>query len=121
MLSLSTLLHSAGETSKIFSSLKAGECPIVVSGLSRIHKAQLIATARRLTNRPVVCIFADDFAANTAISDIEMLTQETPLVLANREFTFYNVERASHDYEHGRISALFSLATDSAPMTGEDT
>ncbi|MBR5479933.1 MAG: transcription-repair coupling factor [Clostridia bacterium] len=116
MLSLSDLLHSAGETSKIFKALKAGECPIVVSGLSRIHKAQLIAAIRRLTNRPIVCIFADDFAALNMINDIETLSGEQVSVLSNREFTFYNVERASHEYEHNRLSALYAMATGTSPV-----
>lgn len=116
MLSLSTLLQDAEETGKIFKSLKAGECPIVVSGLSRVHKAHLVAAVRRLTSRPVVCVFADDFAAQGNISDIEAFSGEKAALLSNREFTFYNVERASHDYEHGRISALYSMATNSAPI-----
>ncbi len=116
MLSLSTLLHNAGETKEIFTKLTAGECPIVVSGLSRIHKAQLIAAARRLTGRPIVCIFEDDFAARGGVSDIQLLSQEQAHLLLTREFTFYNVERASHEWEHGRISTLYSMATNSAPI-----
>ncbi len=110
MLSLSTFLQSAGETKEIFEKLSAGECPIVVSGISHIHKAHLISAVRRITHRPIVCVFADDFAARRAAYDIDVLTQETAAVLLAREFTFYNVENASHDWEHSRISTLHALS-----------
>jgi len=116
MLSLSTLIHEAEETKRIFEKIKAGECPIVVSGLSRVHKAHIVATARRICNRPVVCIFDDDFSAKNALSDIEAFTGEQAQLLLTREFTFYDVDRASHHWEHGRISTLYSLATNTAPV-----
>ena len=109
-------MHDAEETKKIFEKIRAGECPVVVSGLSRIHKAQIIAATRRICNRPVVCIFEDDFAAKNAISDIDALSGEQAQLLLTREFTFYDVERASHHWEHGRISTLYSLATDATPV-----
>jgi len=91
MLSLSTLIHEAEETKRIFEKIKAGECPIVVSGLSRVHKAHIVATARRICNRPVVCIFDDDFSAKNALSDI-----------AYREFSKvlpYPTVTYSHDFQ----------------------
>ena len=114
MLSLSNLLQNAGETSEIFKKISAGECPIVVSGLSHIHKAHLISAVRRICARPIVCVFADDFAARRAAHDIDELTRESSQVLLAREFTFYNVETASHDWEHERISTLYSLAENKA-------
>ena len=110
MLSLSTFLRDAEEYRELFEKLSAGVSPIVVSGLSHIHKAHLAAAIRRITTRPVYCVFSDDFAARNAARDIAALAEEEAHIFIAREFTFYNVESASHDWEHERISTLHAMA-----------
>lgn len=114
MLSLCNALRDAKEFSQIFEKLSAGECPIVISGLSHVHKAHVAAAIRRITHRPIYYICADDFDARNAVRDLAFLSQEEPHVLVNREFTYYNVENASHDWEQMRLSTLYAMATDRA-------
>ena len=116
MLSLSTFLRDAEEYRELFEKLSAGVSPIVVSGLSHIHKAHLAAAIRRITTRPVYCVFSDDFAARNAARDIAALAEEEAHIFIAREFTFYNVESASHDWEHERISTLHAMASGRAGL-----
>ncbi|MEG2377099.1 MAG: CarD family transcriptional regulator, partial [Clostridia bacterium] len=110
MLSITSAMRDTPEFSEILEKISAGGHPIVISGLLSVHKYHIAATLRRLTGRPVLCVFADDYDAQRAIPDLEALSGESSVSLAARDFTFYSVERASHDWERLRLSALHTMA-----------
>jgi len=110
MLALMNFLKKSPDIQDILQKLNAGDSPLLVSGLSHVHKLVCAAVIRRITGRPVCLIYQDDFDARKVARDMETLCQEPPRHLAPREFTFHNVSGASRDWEHERISTLNAMA-----------
>ena len=109
MLSLIDFLKKSSDVADILNRIEAGTSPLLVSGLSYVHKIMIAAVIRRTTGRPVCIVCADEFDAKRMSRDIETLCQEEPYVLVPREFTFHNVSGASRDWEHERIAVYFNF------------
>ena len=116
MLSLSKALLGETEIRRLVSSIDAGGCPAVVSGLSEIHRSHLAAAVRAATMRPVAVICAAEDEAARLSLDIASLTMEQSLVLNVREFTFHSAEVVSRQIEQRRISTLSALVEKKAPI-----
>lgn len=116
MLALCQALRKNQDFSSLIMHLTAGESPIVLSGLSHIHKLHAAAALHRETGRPVCMIYADEFDANTALRDLSVLAEEEPYFLPPREYHFYHVENTSHDFEYPRLHTLSALAEGSAGL-----
>ncbi len=111
MLSLIDFLKKSPDIQDILKKLAAGDNPLLVSGLSHIHKLLCAAVVRRITGRPVCIVYQDDFDARKVARDMSTLCEEDPFILAPREFTFHNVSGASRDREHERIATLNAIAS----------
>ena len=96
--------------------IEGGSSPVAVSGLDGIHKSHAAAAVRRTTGRPLVVVVTDELEMTRTAADIEAFTGETAVLLAGREFTFYNAESVSRQLEHRRLRALFRMAHDDAPV-----
>ena len=101
---------------QIAARIEGGSSPVAVSGLDGIHKAHAAAAVRRAAGRPVVVVVADEMEMKRAAADIEAFTGETAVLLAGREFTFYNAEGVSRQLEHRRLRALFKMSAGEAPI-----
>lgn len=117
MLALCETLKNNKDFTALLQKLKAGECPIALSGLSAIHKAHIIAAVRMITKTQVVCIYADELDARRAARDISVMCGEEPRVLPALERSFHDVDSISHEFEHERIATLKALADGSAGIT----
>ena len=80
--------------------------PVLLCGLSPIHKAHIIAAVRRKFGRPCFVICADERAAGQLIPDTSSLSGEEAFLLVPREFVFYNADGVSREYEHKRLGIL---------------
>ncbi len=116
MLALIDFLKKSSDIADILQKIDAGASPLLVSGLSHVHKLLIAAIVRRTTGRPVCFVCADEFDARRMSRDISTLCQEKPYTLVPREFTFHNVSGASRDWEHERISTLHAIATGRAGL-----
>lgn len=116
MLALCQALSENPDFQTLNQHLLAGETPLVLSGLSHIHKLHLAAALRRITGRPVCVIYADEFDARTQVRDLSVLAEEDPVVLPPREFNFYHVTNSSHEFEYARLHALAALSDRTAGL-----
>ncbi len=90
--------------------LESGGLPVLISGLSAIHRSQLSAALRQRLELPMLIVCPDDASAESMKRDVECLTGETAVMLTARDFTFYQTLAASRQTEQQRLSALLSLA-----------
>jgi transcription-repair coupling factor (superfamily II helicase) len=97
--------------------LEGGLSPVLVSGLSPVHRANLAAALRVQLDRPIFVVAPDDAAAEGLARDLSALTGEAVTILTSREFTFYSAESASRQAEQTRIKAMDALAREAAPLT----
>ena len=97
-------LPEIGETLK---KLEAGRTPVLLTGLSPIHKAHVIAAIRRKTGRSVAVIGADDRALSRLMLDTEVLAGEDGAVLQPKEQIFYQADSASRESEQRRVSFFY--------------
>lgn len=79
--------------------------PVSVTGLSHIHRAQLIAALDG--NRINLVITGSEAEAKKLCDDINMMTgSERALLFPSKELVLTPVDSSNHEYEHMRISAL---------------
>ncbi|MCL2366442.1 MAG: transcription-repair coupling factor [Oscillospiraceae bacterium] len=116
MLSLTKSLLDEPEIKQLIAGIEAGTCPAVISGLSEIHRAHIIAAIRASTMRPIAVICAAEDEAGRLAQDISALTMEQAYTLNVREFTFHSAEVVSRQIEQKRIATLTALASGKAPV-----
>lgn len=109
-------LHEEDELKSILSGLDMGKSPAVVSGLSPVHRAHLMALIMESTGLPVCAVCSDDSEARRFAGDIAGFTGKTPVLITERDFVFYNVEGVSRQGEHSRITALYKLLNGENPV-----
>ena len=95
------------EIGEVFRRLEAGRSPVLLTGLSPIHKAHVIAAIRRKTGRCVTVIGADDRALSRIALDAEVFAGEESAVLAPKEQIFYQADTASRESEQKRIGFFY--------------
>ncbi len=112
---LPSVLQKLPEFQALFAALESGKSPVAVSGLSQVHRAHFAAALREATGRPVALLCADDAECQRFAADLTALTGEQALTLPAREFTFHNAAVVSREWEHRRLSVLWSLTRDEPP------
>ncbi|MCL2080546.1 MAG: transcription-repair coupling factor [Oscillospiraceae bacterium] len=110
MLALCKALTEIHEIEKLFPLAAEGGLPAAVSGLSHAHKAHLLASIRRYTNKPMLIITPDEAEAARLAADVSALCGEDCLNIPAREFAFHDFSASSREWEHNRIAALYQLA-----------
>jgi len=116
MLSITKSLLEDSVFKKLLASIDAGTCPVVLSGLSEIHRAHASAAIRASTMHPVVVLCSAEDEAKRLAQDIASLTMEQAFTLCSREFIFHDVEVVSRQIEQSRIATLTALAEKKAPI-----
>jgi len=117
MLTLTKSLLDDIDFKRLMTSVDAGKCPVVLSGLSEIHRAHAAAAIRAATMRPIVVICSAEDEASRLANDIAALTMEQAMTLSVRELTFYDAEVVSRQIEQARISTLSALHEKKSPIT----
>jgi len=116
MLSLTKSLLEDSEFKGLIAGIDTGSYPVVLSGLSEIHRAHAAAAIRASTMRPLVVICTSEDETTRLAKDIASLTMEQAVTLCTREFTFHDAEGVSRQIEQGRISTLTALLEKKAPI-----
>ena len=82
--------------------------PCAVTGVSNIHKAQLVGEMS--SYKPVLVVCDDEASATRLTADInEMAGDEIACLYPARDFNFAYMEGISREYEHKRIEALSKI------------
>lgn len=92
--------------------------PAMVTGLSHIHKAHLLARlAVSALEKPVLVLTKTESDASRLCSDINtLLGEEKCKVYPAKDMTLGDVEATSSEYSHKRIDVLYKLATGTLSM-----
>ena len=97
--------------SQVLTSMDAGTLPALVSGLSHIHRANIISAVQAETSRQVFVLCPDENTADNLEKDISAFSGVGVLKITAREFTFYTAESVSRQAEQKRIAVLDSMLT----------
>ncbi len=101
---------------KTLAAVEAGGCPALITGLGAVHRAHAAAALWLESGAPVICVCADETAANAMAADLAAFTQREVPVLTAREFTLYDAEGVSRQTEQAGLRALWALLTDERPL-----
>lgn len=112
----SDIIGSLGAFNQLENALKSGDYPCLVTGVSGIHKAQIILGLIQSTS-PVLVITDDEAGARKISTDInEMAKEQISVCYPAKDFTFAKLETISREYEHQRLEALFKISNGSAKI-----
>ena len=98
------------EAAALPSLVESGGLPVLISGLSAVHRANLAAALRGRLGLPLFVICPDDTAAESFAADLRVMLGEDVVTLGMRDFTFYETEAVSRQAEQKRIAALWAIA-----------
>ncbi len=102
-----------GFINELREAIKRSQTPASVTGLSAVHKAH--ASFALSSEQRILMICPDEAAATKTVADInEMAGADIAVLYPVKDFSFANIETASPEYEHRRISALHRILSDKA-------
>ena len=78
-------LLSLTEVRQLTEDVENGVSPVLITGVSPVHRAQVEAALHLETRRPLVVLCPDEREARRQAGDLRVLTGEEPLVLPARE------------------------------------
>jgi transcription-repair coupling factor (superfamily II helicase) len=107
-------LTNAVRRLKEFTDLKAAvdsrTLPAAVTGVSGVHKANLIYSLCSDLRRRAFVVAGDEPEAQRLCSDLKSMGMD-PLFFPARDFSFHDAEGSSHEYEHQRLQVLERLVS----------
>lgn len=89
--------------------LKPG-CSICATGLTEIHKANMIFTLCHLRNVRAFCVAPDEQKAQTICNDLCSMGKKA-FFYPTRDFIFKNISGKSREFEHQRLNVLYKMIT----------
>ncbi len=116
MLGLTRSLRGEKDFAELLQRIEYGGCPLVYSGLQRVHAAHAAAAVRKETGRPVAVICPDELEAEQLRADLAAFTEEEVLGLTAREFTFFHADGVSREGEHARMKVFRRLEEGTAQL-----
>ena len=84
-------LLSLTEVRQLTEDVENGVSPVLITGVSPVHRAQVEAALHLKTRRPLVVLCPDEREARRQAGDLRVLTGEEPLVLPARELQWGGV------------------------------
>ena len=95
---------------RVKSAVKNRATPVLVTGLSNVHKAHMIVSLAGLLETGGLAVVPDEAAATRLVEDINIMAGEgTAALFPLREWTFQEVQGVSREYEHARLAVLGRL------------
>lgn len=99
------IFSGLSEYKSILECLKKNISPVSVTGLSHIHRANLVSAMAG--NRVMLVVSGTEAEAKKLCDDINMMTgSDSAVLFPSREQVFTPVDSANHEYEYMRLSAL---------------
>lgn len=116
MKNLSQLIENEESYLGIKNAVDSGACPVLCSGVSQIHAANIIARLREDFSMPVLVVCSDELEAGRLSADVEGFCGQRGDILSDREFMFYSVEGASKQSQQRRLNTLYKAAEGKAEL-----
>ena len=105
---LTSAIAGLPEFRQLKAAVETRTLPAVVTGLSGIHKANIIYSLCALSRRRAFVIASDEAEAQRLRRDLETMGMH-PLVYPARDFSFRETAAISHEYEHDRLQVLSGI------------
>lgn len=94
-----------------------GQYPVLLSGLSPIHKAHFVYSFCETQNKNSLVIVPDEQSAVKLTGDINAFYgEEIALTYTTRDFIYRDVEGVSREFEHQRLKVLDTLLRENAKI-----
>lgn len=106
MENLSNILDNLKEITEITSAVIDGNSPVLVCGVSHIHKANIVSQINTTSGKQSLIITANNSISIRLANDIKAFTDKTPIILTSKDFVFHNVLTSSKETEKHRITNL---------------
>lgn len=106
------LLSGSPEFQRIKHAVEKHATPVLVTGLSGVHKAHMIVSVTSQLDKRGLVLVHDEANAMRICEDINIMAGDgTAVLFPSREATFLEVEGVSREYEHARLNVLGRLAS----------
>lgn len=102
------ILKASPEYIELEKTVKKGEMPIGVLGVTHNHKSHIINSLCGNLNRKALVILPDEASATKFCEDLKVYGLNA-LVYPARDFSFNGAENRSHEYEQRRLKALTNM------------
>ena len=109
-------LNTIPEAAELAARVEDGGCPMAVTGLAAVHRAQIGAAVALATGRPAVFVCGDEREAHALAGDLAALTETQPVLLLAREWNFRPNAIVSRGWEQSRLAALYALTEEKPPV-----
>ena len=116
MNALLTALRQLGEWQEMDRALSNGDSPVLLTGVSPVHRAQISAAWAAQYHAPLLSLCADEKEAARLAGDLRALLAKDPIVLPGRDWQIHHADAMSREWEHRRLQALWRIATEEAPV-----
>ncbi len=104
--------HSIPEYLTLLEEIRRGGLPSMMTGLSHIHKAHMLAALAADSGKTLLAVADSEGEAVRLCADINAMTgEETALAYPAKDLTLADVDVVSKEYEHRRINVLHKLIT----------
>ncbi len=111
MKDFSKLLSELLQFKEMTADIKEGRTPVLMSGLSQIHKSHFIYGYCQNENAPALLITSDDSSAVKFVDELNaFFGEEKAMLYPTRDFIYRDVEGISREYEHQRLKVLENIA-----------
>jgi len=116
MIKLSELIKNEETFKELMNAVDGGACPVLCTGVGRIHSANIIAEFLNESELPVCVVCTDENEASRLSADIEGFCGIRGEILSGRELSYYNTEGVSREAEHKRLQTMYKMATGEARL-----
>ena len=103
-------LLQLSELRELTEQIEQGQCPVLVTGLSPVHRAQTAAAAAHASARPLLMLCADERECLRMAADLHTLLGVEPVILPERELQLRPAAAASRQWEYRRLDVLYRMA-----------
>ncbi len=107
---LTNAIHGLKEFRALEAAVGSRALPAAVTGVSGVHKANIIDSLCTDLRRRAFVIAEDEPEAQRLCSDLSAMGLK-PLFYPARDFAFHDTEGSSHEYEHERLQVLERLVS----------
>lgn len=104
---LDSILQNTRQFGTVCSALNSKGCA-AVTGLSGVHKANMISALCHYKNVRAICVAQNEQECLSLSNDLNAMGIRA-YVYPARDFTFMNIRGESHEYEHQRINVLSKM------------
>lgn len=102
---LTNAIHGLEEFRTLENTVKTAALPAAVTGLSGVHKANIIYSLCSDLGRRAFVVAGDESEAQRLCDDLSAMGMK-PLLYPVRDFNFRDTAGSSHEYEHQRLQVL---------------